>query len=119
MRAVPEPLRAEAARLAKGLDVLTPGGPGAGTISDAIARRVELHVDYCAVANLETTRRTVEPRTMFHRDGRWYLAAWNIEKEAEHLFRLDRIASVEPRTRVFGEHKGPPTSRSRGSTSLR
>jgi len=110
-RAVPEPLREDAARLAKGLDVLTPRGPWAGAIQEAIARRVELHVDYCAVADDEATRRTVEPRTVFHRDGRWYLAAWSVEKGEEHLYRLDRIASVELGTRVFEAHKGPPTSR--------
>jgi proteasome accessory factor C len=110
-RAVPEPLREEATRLAKGLDVLTPGGPWAGAIQEAIARRVELHVDYCAVADEQATRRTVEPRTTFHRDGKWYLAAWSVEKGDEHLYRLDRIASVELGTRVFDAHKGPPTSR--------
>jgi hypothetical protein len=31
--------------------------------------------------------------------------------EAEHLYRLDRIASVEPGTRVFGAHRGPPVAR--------
>lgn len=45
------------------------------------------------------------------RDGQWYLAAWNVGKGAEHLFRLDRIATVEPGTRVFGEHKGLPLAR--------
>ena len=111
VRAVPEPLRADSACLAKGLDVLAPGGPWAGAIAEAIAKRVELHVDYCAVADDKATRRTVEPRTLFHRDGRWYLAAWSVEKGEEHLYRLDRIASVEFGTRVFAEHKGPPTSR--------
>lgn len=110
-RAVPAPLRDEAARLARSLDVLTPGGPWAGAIQEAIARRAELHLDYCAVADEAATRRTVEPRTLFHRDGRWYLAAWSVEKGEEHLYRLDRIAAVELGTRVFGEHRGPPTSR--------
>ncbi len=110
-RAVPEPLRAEADRLADGLDVLTPDGPWAGAIREAIARRVETFIDYCAVADETATRRSVEPRTLFHRDGRWYLAAWNLEKSEEHLFRLDRIAQVELGTRIFGKHKGPPLAR--------
>jgi proteasome accessory factor C len=53
----------------------------------------------------------VEPRLVFHRDGRWYLAAWNVARGEEHLFRLDRIVSVELGTRVFGEHQGPPLAR--------
>jgi proteasome accessory factor C len=56
----------------------------------------------------------VEPRLLFHRDGQWYLAAWNVAKGAEHLVRLDRIVSVEPGLRVFGEHKGPPVARHAG-----
>ncbi len=80
-KAIPEPLRPEADRLAAGLDVAAePPGPW-------------------------------EPRLLFQRDGQWYLAAWNAAKHAEHLFRLDRIATVEVGTRVFGEHKGPPVAR--------
>ena len=60
---------------------------------------------------IPATRHIVEPRAVFHRDGRWYLTAWNVEKDEEHLFRLDGIASVELGTRVFGEHKGPPLTR--------
>lgn len=113
-KAVPEPLRPDADRLAQGLDVATPPGPWAGAIREAIANRVETFVDYCAVADQAATRRTVEPRALFHRDGRWYLGAWNVEKGEEHLFRLDRIASVELGTRVFAEHKGPPLARYTG-----
>jgi hypothetical protein len=75
------------------------------------ARRVETLIDYCAVADEAATRRTVEPRALFHRDGCWYLAAWNVEKKEEHLFRLDRVAQVELGLRTFGEHKGPPLAR--------
>jgi proteasome accessory factor C len=110
-KAVPEPLRAEADRLAQGLEVLAPTGPWAGALQEAIARRVETSIDYCAVADEAATRRTVEPRALFHRDGCWYLAAWNVEKKEEHLYRLDRIAQVELGLRTFGEHKGPPLAR--------
>jgi proteasome accessory factor C len=111
LRAVPEPLRRDAERLAAGLDVVPPAGPWAGAISEAIARRVELTVHYIAVSDQAVVPRVVEPRTLFHRDHRWYLAAWNVEKQEEHLFRLDRIDSVELGTRVFAEHQGPPASR--------
>ncbi len=110
-KAVPEPLRPEADRLAQGLEVLAPTGPWAGALQEAIARRVETYLDYCAVADESATRRTVEPRALFHRDGCWYLAAWNVEKGEEHLFRLDRVAQVELGLRTFGEHRGPPLAR--------
>lgn len=113
-RAIPEPLRREADRLASGLDVVTePPGPWAGALREAIDRRVETSLEYRAVADAAPGERIVEPRLLFHRDGQWYLAAWNLAKQAEHLFRLDRIVAVELGTRVFGAHKGPPVARYR------
>lgn len=111
-RAIPELLREEAEALAGGLDVaIAPPEPWAGVLREAIAKRLETVLEYRAVADGRVESRTVEPRTLFQRDGSWYLAAWNVARGEEHLYRLDRIASVVPGTRVFGEHKGPPTSR--------
>jgi proteasome accessory factor C len=111
-RAIPEGLQGEATALARGLDLaIAPPEPWAGALNEAIARRLETTIEYRAVADDTVAPRTVEPRLLFQRDGRWYLAAWNVAKGEEHLFRLDRIVSVVPGTRVFEEHKGPPTSR--------
>jgi len=111
-RAIPEALRPEADRLARGLDVAAaPPAPWGGALREAIERRVETSLEYRAVADAAAERRVVEPRLLFHRDGQWYLAAWNVAKGEEHLFRLDRIVSVEQGTRVFGEHRGPPLAR--------
>ena len=114
-KAIPEPLRAEADRLASGLDVPSePPGPWGGRLREAIEQRVEATLEYRAVADRAAEQRVVEPRLLFQRDGQWYLAAWNVAKRAEHLFRLDRIATVELGTRMFGEHQGPPVSRYAG-----
>jgi proteasome accessory factor C len=111
-RAVPEVLRGEADRLAKGLDLGgKPPEPWAPSLQQAIAQRLETTLEYRAVADAEITRRVVEPRLLFQRDGLWYLAAWNVEKKAEHLYRLDRVVSVELGTRLFGAHQGPPVAR--------
>jgi proteasome accessory factor C len=111
-RAIPEVLQEEAAALAGGLDVaIAPPEPWAGVLSETIAKRLETVLEYRSVADDRVESRTVEPRTLFQRDGRWYLAAWNVARGEEHLYRLDRLAAVVPGTRVFGEHKGPPTSR--------
>lgn len=106
-KAIPEPLRPEAEQLVRGLDVvLAPTGPWAAALREAIAARLEVALEYRAVGDGALARRTVEPRALFHRDGQWYLAAWNVEKAHEHLYRLDRIASVTTGTRVFGPHQG-------------
>jgi proteasome accessory factor C len=115
-KAVPEVLRPEAERLARGLDVAdAPPEPWATQLRDAVARRVEVVLEYRAVGDArgspEPVRRVVEPRLLFPREGVWYLAAWNVEKSAEHLFRLDRIAGIEVGTRSFDAHQGPPVGR--------
>jgi proteasome accessory factor C len=107
--AIPAPIRAEADRLAHGLDVVTePPGPWIGTLREAIARCLETTLEYRAVADAAAEKRVVEPRMLFHRDGNWYLAAWNVAKRAEHLFRVDRIVTVEPGTRVFTPRREQP-----------
>jgi proteasome accessory factor C len=113
-RAVPEPIRQKADRLSRAMDFqIDPPGIWADSLAEAIERRLEVAIEYRAENVGTAGQRTLEPRVMFHQDGHWYLAAWNVEKGEEHLFRFDRIASVVIGTRVFGEHKGPPLERYR------
>ena len=111
-KAVPEPFRKQAEDLARATDFpVNPPGEWADTLAEAIERRVEVAGEYRAEGTGTAGRRTLEPRAVFHQAGHWYLAAWNVEKGAEHLFRLDRIVSAVIGTRNFGEHKGPPLER--------
>lgn len=113
-RAVPGSLREDAERLARGTDFdVEPPGEWAGALQEAIERRLEVTVEYRAESLGTSGRRTLEPRLLFPQDGNWYLAAWNVEKEEEHLYRLDRVLSVVVGTRTFGAHRGPDTARYR------
>jgi proteasome accessory factor C len=113
-RAVPETLRQEADRLARGTDFqVAPPGEWADALEEAIERRLEVTVEYRAESAGAAGTRTLEPRLLFPQDGNWYLAAWNVEKGEEHLYRLDRVASVVIGTRRFGEHRGPDPARYR------
>ena len=113
-RAVPDPLRGTADELARATDFPAgPPGPWAEALGEAILGRREAVLEYRAEATGTASPRTVEPRALFHQDGHWYLAAWNVARGEEHLYRLDRIAGVAVGTRVFGEHKGPPLDRYR------
>jgi proteasome accessory factor C len=78
---------------------------------DAIDKQLEVEIDYYARGTGEAAPRRVEPRAILLHGGRWYLAAWNPEKQGEHLYRLDRMSAVRVGTRRFGEHKGPPLER--------
>lgn len=111
-RAVPEHLRAEVAALSRSTD-LAVGAPGewASALDEAIGRRVEVTMEYRAESDGTFSRKVLEPRALFPRDGNWYLAAWSVEKGAEHLYRLDRVASVVLGTRCFGDHRGPGLER--------
>jgi proteasome accessory factor C len=112
--AVPEPFRRTVEALARAMDYpVDPPGEWADALGRAIEGRLEIAVDYRAEASGTVARRTLEPRAVFHGDGHWYLAAWNVAKCEEHLYRLDRIASIALGTRFFGDHKGPPLDRFR------
>ncbi len=114
-RAVPEALRDEVERLARAVDLqVEPPGEWASSLEEAIERRVEATVEYRAESTGAVGRKVLEPRLLFPQGGHWYLAAWNVGRGAEHLYRLDRVVSVELGTRVFGEHRGPPVARYRG-----
>lgn len=113
-RAVPDPLRPTADALARATEFpVGPPGPWAAPLQEAIDRRREAVIEYRAEVSGTAAPRTVEPRAVFHADGHWYLAAWNVARGEEHLYRLDRIAAVEVGTRTFGEHRGPPLDRYR------
>lgn len=113
-RAVPETFRKTAETLARSMDYpVDPPGEWADSLAEAIERRLEVSVDYRAEASGTVANRTLEPRAVFHKDGHWYLAAWNVAKGEEHLYRLNRIAAVIVGTRFFGNHKGPPLDRFR------
>lgn len=113
-RAVPEALRTDLEDLARAVDVqVEPPGEWASSLEEAIQRHVEVTVEYRAESTGTVGRKVLEPRAIFPQDGHWYLAAWNVEKGAEHLYRLDRVVEVVLGDRVFGEHRGPPLSRFR------
>jgi proteasome accessory factor B len=40
-------------------------------------------------------KRTVVPASLSFRSGRWYLDTWDVDREAERLFRLDRMEDPE------------------------
>lgn len=68
----------------------------------AIAGNLTLSFTY------KSERRTVVPASLSFRSGRWYLATWDVDRNAERLFRLDRMTNPEvgdaapagPRARV-------------------
>jgi len=48
-----------------------------------------------------TTARRVEPHRQVHQHLRWYLLAWDTDKQDWRTFRTDRITNPRRRTRTF------------------
>ncbi|MET8146071.1 YafY family protein [Sphaerisporangium sp. NPDC005288] len=63
-------------------------------ISAAVHAREILRFDYGAEAS-DVPPRRVEPHHLITWDGRWYLIAWDLDRDAWRTFRADRIT---PRT---------------------
>ena len=53
------------------------------------------------------TRRCVEPHSLVHLGGRWYLAAWDPDRADWRTFRVDRLAGPAPAGRRFPPRELP------------
>lgn len=75
--------------------VLPRGGPTAEpavllAVSTAVRDRVVLRFDYGSV-QADAPRRA-EPHAVVTSSGRWYLVAWDLDRDDWRIFRVDRIA---------------------------
>ncbi len=91
------------------------------TIIEAIVKKRQLAISYRSPSK-QDTRRTIEPLKLINYQGRWYLSAWCLLREAHRTFHLARFIDAETtgcsrdeaRTssndldRSFGIFKGPP-----------
>ncbi|MFJ4253956.1 helix-turn-helix transcriptional regulator [Microbacterium sp. NPDC090003] len=59
-------------------------------VSAAVRDRHVLRFDYDTTGS-DAGRRRVEPHDVVSRQGRWYLIAWDLEREDWRIFRLDRM----------------------------
>lgn len=76
-------------------------------VSAAVRDRRTLRFDYAGAAGDSASRpddtapRRTEPHAIVARDGRWYLLAWDQEREDWRIFRLDRVTPRIPTGPVF------------------
>jgi proteasome accessory factor C len=82
----------------QGLQVAESGGDDSGVarvVSQAIAGRRLLELDYYKENEDEFSKRTVEPYALMNGREGWYVATYDPEKQAMRHFRLDRIRRAE------------------------
>lgn len=53
-----------------------------------------LEIGYVAGGTAALTERRIDPEHVFPSLGHWYVAAWDVDADAERLFRADRVTSV-------------------------
>jgi proteasome accessory factor C len=70
-------------------------------LRDAARGHERLEIEYYAVSTGEWSRREIEPEEVFSGMGHWYVAAWDVDADAERLFRADRIRSAKPTGESF------------------
>ena len=64
-------------------------------IASACRDHERLRFDYRAHSGA-ASRRSVEPYRLVHDRGRWYLVAWDADRDAWRTFRVDRISPRPP-----------------------
>ncbi|MBM6405808.1 WYL domain-containing protein [Phycicoccus sp. CSK15P-2] len=66
--------------------------PAFDAVKDAVLRRVRLRFDYRRPEATEASERHVQPWSLVSWHGRWYLTAFDEDREAPRVFRLSRIS---------------------------
>jgi len=93
------------------------------TVSEAVRARTVLRFDYGDDVS-DVPARRAEPHALVARDGHWYLVAWDLDREAWRLFRLDRLtprvpggARFEPRPIPGSDARSFVAARFKGSAA--
>jgi len=80
-----------------------------GNLSESIKekRQVKLHYYKFWDRSSQTQERTIEPYLLKEAQRRWYVLAWDVEKEALRVFGLDRIKRLDDERGVKFQHPVP------------
>ena len=81
----------------------TPGAPPPllGVLREASGRHERLEIEYFAASSRQWSSRRIDPEEVFSAMGQWYVAAWDVDVDAERLLRADRMRQIEPTGESF------------------
>ena len=110
-RILPAPVRAEVGAVTEAMGVITRPLTEVRSevlmaLASAVRDRVRVRVDYERADGVRGERR-LEPYRVLSMEGRWYLFAWDLEREDWRTFRMDRMHAVHPSTFPIGERPVP------------
>ncbi|HEX3769799.1 MAG TPA: YafY family protein [Polyangiaceae bacterium] len=108
---LPKRLRKRLGALRSSIVRLADSGPtvkmnDVSSLASACSERRELRFSYKDYAGAGTTR-VVEPHRIVHTQGRWYLVAWDSDRNDWRTFRLDRILDPAPTGNSFLPRSSP------------
>ncbi|MGH7452757.1 MAG: helix-turn-helix transcriptional regulator, partial [bacterium] len=83
-----------------------PAGQPRGNAFARLQKAIEMHqlvtfLKYRKLADETVSGLTVEPYLLYFRDRAWYLVAWNPQREAHRIYRLDRIDKLQVEKQTF------------------
>ncbi|MBC7295418.1 MAG: transcriptional regulator [Dietzia sp.] len=84
-------------------------------VSEAVRRRMTLRFGY---RDPDSPSRRTQPHGVVARNGRWYLVAWDLDRDDWRTFRLDRMTPRLPTGPAF-EARGIPTGTATGFLASR
>lgn len=104
-RILPAPVRTEVGAITEAMGVIARTAVGIRSevllrLATAVRDGVRVRVDYQR-ADGERAERRLEPYRVLSMEGRWYLFAWDLDREDWRTFRLDRMHAVDASTFTF------------------
>jgi predicted DNA-binding transcriptional regulator YafY len=79
-------------------------------LSDALLRRKKVSFSYHGIRRDHRTEREVRPYGLLFKHSHWYLVAWDETRDAERIFRVDRMEGVRvnPQGPATPDYEMPP-----------
>lgn len=62
-----------------------------GVIADAIEQGVVCEIAYLKPGDVAPEQRRIAPHRLVYASGRWYVAAWDVQRAGPRFFRMDRV----------------------------
>lgn len=83
-----------------------------GTVADAVAESGRIRFTY-RNGNGVSSVRVVDPHRHVHREGRWYLVGFDLDRDDWRAFRFDRISAVDRIPGTYRRREFPEESAGR------
>lgn len=87
--------------------------PAFEAVKDAVLSRTPITFDYRRPEHREAQTRRVQPWSLVQWHGRWYLAAYDLDREDTRVFRLSRVDGTVRTAGLPGSFEVPPDHEAR------